>query len=66
MPTGGTARFASALNVDDFVKVVSVFSFGPDQVRTLGEPAAVLARAEGLAAHAAAIEARLDGMKNEE
>jgi histidinol dehydrogenase len=61
MPTGGTARFASPLSVDDFIKVVSVFSFGPEQLRTLGEPAAALARAEGLPAHAAAIEARLDG-----
>lgn len=59
MPTGGTARFASPLNLDDFIKVTSVFSFGPDQLRALGEPAMALARAEGLDAHAAAIEARL-------
>lgn len=63
MPTGGTARFASPLNLDDFVKVISVFAFGPGQLRTLGEPAIALARAEGLAAHAAAIEARLDGAR---
>jgi histidinol dehydrogenase len=61
MPTGGTARFASPLNLDDFIKVISVFSFGPGQLRPLGEPAIALARAEGLAAHAAAIEARLEG-----
>ncbi len=60
MPTGGTARFASPLNLDDFTKVISVFSFGPDQLRALGEPAIALARAEGLDAHAAAIQARLD------
>ncbi len=59
MPTGGTARFASPLNLDDFIKIISVFSFGPNQIRALGEPAIALARAEGLAAHAAAIEARL-------
>jgi histidinol dehydrogenase len=59
MPTGGTARFASPLNLDDFIKVISVFSFGADELRALGEPAIALARAEGLAAHAAAIEARL-------
>ncbi|MEA2641283.1 MAG: histidinol dehydrogenase [Chloroflexota bacterium] len=59
MPTGGTARFASPLNLDDFIKVISIFSFGPDQLRTLGEPAIALARGEGLLAHAAAIEARL-------
>jgi histidinol dehydrogenase len=59
MPTGGTARFASPLNVDDFTKVISVFGFGPNELAELGEPAIALARAEGLAAHAAAIEARL-------
>ncbi len=61
MPTGGTARFASPLNLDDFIKVISVFAFGPGQLRALGEPAIALANAEGLAAHAAAIQARLDG-----
>jgi histidinol dehydrogenase len=61
MPTGGTARFASPLNLDDFTKIISVFSFGAEQLRELGEPAIALARAEGLAAHAAAIEARLAG-----
>jgi histidinol dehydrogenase len=64
MPTGGTARFASPLNIDDFIKVISVFSFGPGQLRSLGEPAIALARAEGLAAHAAAIEARLDDRRS--
>jgi len=59
MPTGGTARFASPLNLDDFTKVISVFGFGPAELADLGEPAVALARAEGLAAHAAAIEARL-------
>jgi len=59
MPTGGTARFASPLNLDDFIKVISVFSFGSQQLRALGAPAITLARAEGLTAHAGAIEARL-------
>jgi histidinol dehydrogenase len=65
MPTGGTARFASPLNIDDFIKVISVFSFGSGQIRALGEPAIALARAEGLAAHAAAIEARLGAAESE-
>jgi histidinol dehydrogenase len=60
MPTGGTARFASPLTLDDFTKVISVFSFGPSQLRSLGEPAMALARAEGLVAHEAAIRARLE------
>lgn len=59
MPTGGTARFASPLNLDDFQKVISVFAFAEKQLGELGPPAIALARAEGLEAHAAAIEARL-------
>jgi histidinol dehydrogenase len=60
MPTGGTARFSSPLNVDDFLKITSVFSFGPDDVRQLGQASIAVAHAEGLYAHAAAIEVRLD------
>jgi histidinol dehydrogenase len=59
MPTGGTARFGSPLNLDDFLKITSVFSFGPNDVRRLGPPAVAIAHAEGLYAHAAAIEVRL-------
>jgi len=59
MPTGGTARFSSPLNLDDFLKITSVFSFGPDDVRRLGPPAIAVAHAEGLHAHAEAIEVRL-------
>jgi histidinol dehydrogenase len=59
MPTGGTARFSSPLNLDDFLKITSVFSFGPDDVRRLGPSAVAVAHAEGLYAHAAAIEVRL-------
>lgn len=60
MPTGGTARFASPLNIDDFTKIISVFSFEGPGLKDIAEPAIQLARAEGLAAHAAAIEARLE------
>jgi histidinol dehydrogenase len=60
MPTGGTARFASPLNLDDFTKIISVFSFDRSGLKAIADPAIALARAEGLAAHAAAIEARLD------
>jgi histidinol dehydrogenase len=59
MPTGGTARFASPLSVDDFTKIVSVFSFSAAQLRQIAPAAIEIARAEGLEAHAAAIEARL-------
>ena len=62
MPTGGTARFASALNVRDFQKVIPVVNIGAETLRKIGPAAARLARAEGLEAHARAIEARL-GLK---
>lgn len=59
MPTGGTARFSSPLNLDDFLKITSVFSFGPGDLPRLGPPAIAIAHAEGLYAHAEAIEVRL-------
>ena len=60
MPTGGTARFASALNVTDFLKLIPVVQTSGETLRGLGPAAARMARAEGLEAHARAIEARLD------
>lgn len=59
MPTGGTARFASPVNLDDFVKITSVFAMGESDVKGLGPAAIDLARAEGLHGHAYAIELRL-------
>jgi histidinol dehydrogenase len=59
MPTAGTARFGSALNVNDFVKITSVFSVGAHEAQELGERAAILAEAEGLTAHANAIRRRM-------
>jgi histidinol dehydrogenase len=59
MPTGGTARFASPLSVDDFVKIISVFGLSQRRLEALGPTAARLARAEGFEAHARAIEQRL-------
>jgi histidinol dehydrogenase len=60
MPTGGTARFSSPLGLDDFLKITSVFAFGPSEIQRIGPPAITIARAEGLEAHAQAIEARLE------
>jgi histidinol dehydrogenase len=58
MPTGGTARFASPLNVLDFVKITSIIGLDPDTSRDLCRTAACLAEAESLTAHAAAALAR--------
>lgn len=67
MPTGGTARFASPLTVDDFLKVSSLFAVSGDGLRTLGPVAARMAMSEGLDAHAASILRRLDqGLRAED
>lgn len=59
MPTGGTARFASPVNVDDFRKVISLVALNDMALKRIGPAAARLADAEGLAAHAAAVRVRL-------
>ncbi len=59
MPTGGTARFASPINVLDFVKVVSVVALNEQALAAIGPAAQTLAQAEGLTAHAAAVARRL-------
>ncbi len=59
MPTEGTARWASPLNREDFVKRISLIALTPTAAAELGPLAARLAQAEGLDAHAAAVQARL-------
>jgi histidinol dehydrogenase len=52
MPTSGTARFASPLNVWDFVHIISLIGLNESAGRELSKSAAVIAHAEGLEAHA--------------
>ncbi len=59
MPTGGTARFASPVNVSDFVKIISVVGLNEEALQKIGPAAETLARTEGLTAHAAAVRRRL-------
>ena len=59
MPTSGTARFSSPINVEEFLKVISLFGLNDRAVRELGPAAQTLAEAEGLTAHAAAVRRRL-------
>lgn len=54
MPTGGSARFASPLNVWDFIHIISVIGLDQPTAARLGAQADVLARAELLNAHALA------------
>ena len=58
LPTSGTARFSSPLGVYDFQKRSSIISCSKISAQTLGKTASVLARSEGLEAHAASAEAR--------
>src|SRR5690606_8538030 len=59
MPTGGTARFASTINVNDFVKIISIIGLNDQALQSIGPAAQTLAQAEGLTAHAAAVRKRL-------
>ena len=54
MPTGGTARFASPLNVWDFIRIISVVGLDEPTAARLGAQADIIARAEQLNAHALA------------
>ncbi|MFC1949823.1 histidinol dehydrogenase, partial [Chloroflexota bacterium] len=60
LPTGGTARFSSPLNVSDFIKLTSVINVDDAVLKELGPAAKTLAEAEELEAHARAIEKRLE------
>ncbi len=60
MPTEGTARYASPVNVDDFRKVISLVGLNATALTRIGPAAMRLAEAEGLYAHAAAVRARLE------
>lgn len=60
LPTSRTARFSSPLGVYDFQKRSSLIMASADSSRTLGATASVLARGEGLTAHARSAEYRLE------
>ena len=60
LPTGRSARFASALSVFDFMKRTALVKAGPRGLEAIGPAAVTLARAEGLDAHARAVSLRLD------
>jgi histidinol dehydrogenase len=61
MPTEGSARYASPLSVTDFVKRISLVGLTEPAGARLSGPASVLARGEGLTAHAAAAGLRMGG-----
>ncbi|MDX1686554.1 MAG: histidinol dehydrogenase [Candidatus Promineifilaceae bacterium] len=65
LPTGGTARFSSGLNVLDFVRINSVVDLDQETATELGRAAAIIAGAEQLTAHANAAHVRAAYVRDE-
>ncbi|MFA9559573.1 histidinol dehydrogenase [Evansella sp. AB-rgal1] len=63
LPTNGTARFSSPLNVEDFTKKSSIISYSKKAIMEHGEKISTFARLEGLEAHARAVDYRLNKIK---
>jgi histidinol dehydrogenase len=64
LPTGGAARYASPLSVDDFLKKTSVISYTKAALEKVAPAVVKLARVEGLEGHAAAVRRRLENGDN--
>lgn len=58
LPTGGTARYYSVLNVETFMKRTSIISYAQEQLDAVSDDVIRLAEAEGLQAHANAVKLR--------
>lgn len=60
LPTNGTARFFSPLNVDDFMKKTSIISYSREALERAHEDIELFAKKEGLTAHANSIHVRFE------
>ncbi len=60
LPTNGTARFFSPLNVDDFQKKTSIISYSREALERVHREIELFALSEGLGAHANSIQARFE------
>jgi histidinol dehydrogenase len=60
LPTGGSVRYGSPLGVHDFVARSSILRYTPAALAQQAAAVGTLARAEGLPAHARAVEVRLE------
>lgn len=63
LPTGGTARWASPLSTNDFVKKSSIIQYTPAALARDGETVRTIATHEGLWAHARSVELRLEELE---
>ncbi len=59
LPTGGTAKFYSPLNVENFMKKSSIIAFSKAAVDEIGEACAQIAHTEGLTAHEQSVRVRM-------
>ncbi len=60
LPTNGTAKFFSALSVDDFIKKSSIISYSRDALEGASKDIMTFAECEGLTAHANSIRVRFE------
>ncbi len=60
LPTNGTARFFSALSVDDFIKKSSIISYSREALQAIHEDIEMFANCEKLTAHANSIHVRFE------
>ena len=60
LPTNGFARMYSGVSVDSFVKKITVQELTPAGLQNIGATVMAMAEAEGLQAHAAAVQVRLN------
>ncbi len=60
LPTNGTAKFFSPVNVDDFVKKTSIISYSREALEKVHRDIEVFAESEGLTAHANSVRVRFE------
>lgn len=60
LPTNGTAKFFSPLNVDDFMKKTSIISYSRDALEKAHKDIEMFAEKEGLTAHANSVRVRFE------
>lgn len=65
LPTSGWARSYSGVNIDSFVRKVTIQEISPEGLSLLGDTIKVMAQAEGLDAHKNAVEIRLNNIPND-
>ena len=63
LPTGATARFASGLSSNDFLRSGSVIQFSPEGLTAMVDDVLLMSEKEGLTAHGASVTIRVDANK---